>query len=85
MKTKLSSIGNFILKFIHDAFYSCKVSMVFSPLPISFVSPLQVVDDSSESLRGELRKRLTGDDPDLTKVERLKIRQFLEAFSDDLQ
>jgi hypothetical protein len=43
---------------------------------------LQVVDDDAESLRANLWKRLTSDDPDLTKNERLKIRQFLEALPD---
>ncbi|XP_062156171.1 phosphoglucan phosphatase DSP4, amyloplastic [Alnus glutinosa] len=43
---------------------------------------VQVVDDDAESLRANLWKRLTSDDPDLTKNERQKIRQFLEALPD---
>ncbi|XP_041022046.1 phosphoglucan phosphatase DSP4, amyloplastic-like isoform X2 [Juglans microcarpa x Juglans regia] len=46
---------------------------------------LPVLDDNPDSLSAVLRKRLTGDDPDLTKDERLKVGQFLEAFPDDEQ
>ncbi|KAF5467000.1 hypothetical protein F2P56_016876 [Juglans regia] len=46
---------------------------------------LPVLDDNPDSLSAVLRKRLTGDDPGLTKDERLKVRQFLEAFPDDEQ
>jgi hypothetical protein len=54
-------------------------------LALSFFSSFQVVDDDADSLRGNLWKRLTSEDPHLTKYERLKIRQFLEAFQDDEQ
>lgn len=43
----------------------------------------QVLADNTDSISAEIRKRLTGDDPDLTADERLKIRQFLETFPDD--
>ncbi|XP_041022039.1 phosphoglucan phosphatase DSP4, amyloplastic-like isoform X1 [Juglans microcarpa x Juglans regia] len=46
---------------------------------------VEVLDDNPDSLSAVLRKRLTGDDPDLTKDERLKVGQFLEAFPDDEQ
>lgn len=46
---------------------------------------LQVLDDNTDSVSAVVRKRLTSDDPDLTKEERLKIRQFLEAFPDGEQ
>ncbi|KAF5466999.1 hypothetical protein F2P56_016875 [Juglans regia] len=46
---------------------------------------VEVLDDNPDSLSAVLRKRLTGDDPGLTKDERLKVRQFLEAFPDDEQ
>ncbi|KAG2729696.1 hypothetical protein I3760_01G261800 [Carya illinoinensis] len=46
---------------------------------------VEVLDDNPDGLSAVLRKRLTGDDPDLTKDERLKVRQFLEAFPDDEQ
>jgi hypothetical protein len=46
---------------------------------------VQVLDDDPDSLRAILWKRLTSDEPHLTKDERLKIRQFLEAFPDDEQ
>lgn len=44
---------------------------------------MQVVEDDPNSINATLRKRLTGDDPDLTTAERLKIRQFLEAHPSD--
>lgn len=44
---------------------------------------MQVVEDDPNSTNATLRKRLTGDDPDLTTAERLKIRQFLEAHPSD--
>jgi hypothetical protein len=34
---------------------------------------VQVVDDDTESLGANLRKRLTGEDPHLTKDERLNL------------
>ncbi|KAG8651782.1 phosphoglucan phosphatase DSP4, amyloplastic isoform X2 [Manihot esculenta] len=44
---------------------------------------IQVLADNTDSINAEIRKRLTGDDPELTPDERLKIRQFLETFPDD--
>lgn len=44
---------------------------------------IQVLDDDPSTANATLRERLTGDDPHLTSVERQKIRQFLEAYSDD--
>ena len=54
------------------------------PKRVSFFSILydQVLEDPG-SVRGSIRKRLTGDDPDLTRDERLAIRQFLEACPED--
>ncbi|KAB2033531.1 hypothetical protein ERO13_D04G021000v2 [Gossypium hirsutum] len=40
---------------------------------------LHVVNSDPNSANGEARKRLTSDDPDLTKEERIKIRRFLES------
>ncbi|MBA0571655.1 hypothetical protein Golob_002035 [Gossypium lobatum] len=39
----------------------------------------EVVNSDPNSANGEVRKRLTSDDPDLTKEERIKIRRFLES------
>ncbi|XP_039022914.1 phosphoglucan phosphatase DSP4, amyloplastic-like isoform X1 [Hibiscus syriacus] len=44
---------------------------------------LHVVDGDPSSGCGEVRKRLTSDDPDLTKEERMKIKQFLESYPDE--
>ncbi|MCI29231.1 phosphoglucan phosphatase DSP4 chloroplastic-like, partial [Trifolium medium] len=41
-----------------------------------------VIDDADGD-RASLRDRVTGDDPDLTKDERIKIIEFLEAFPDE--
>jgi hypothetical protein len=46
---------------------------------------LQVFDDNPNSVSANLRKRVNGDDPDVTKDERLKIIEFLESFPDDEQ
>ncbi|MFQ6647434.1 hypothetical protein Gotur_021619 [Gossypium turneri] len=40
---------------------------------------LHVVNSDPNSANGAVRKRLTSDDPDLTKEERIKIRRFLES------
>ncbi|XP_039012046.1 phosphoglucan phosphatase DSP4, amyloplastic-like isoform X1 [Hibiscus syriacus] len=44
---------------------------------------LYVVDSDPNSGYGAVRKRLTGDDPYLTKEERMKIMQFLESYPDE--
>lgn len=44
---------------------------------------VQISDDNPDGFNAALRKRLTANDPDLTKNERLIIRQFLEACPDD--
>ncbi|PSR98055.1 Phosphoglucan phosphatase DSP4 [Actinidia chinensis var. chinensis] len=41
---------------------------------------VQVSNDDPSTVTAPIRKRLTGNDPDLTKDERLTIRQFLEAY-----
>ena len=59
--------------------------LLFSILDFTYcILHEQVLDDPS-SVRVSLRERLTGDDPDLTKDERLRIRVFLEAYPDDEQ
>ncbi|KAJ6349945.1 hypothetical protein OIU78_006189 [Salix suchowensis] len=44
---------------------------------------VQVLDDDTDSANAALRKSFTGDDPDLTREERLKIRRILEALPED--
>lgn len=44
---------------------------------------MQVLGDDHSSVGAALQSRLTADDPDLTKDERLQIRQFLEAYPDE--
>ncbi|KAK8357726.1 hypothetical protein V6Z11_A05G441000 [Gossypium hirsutum] len=44
---------------------------------------LHVVNGDPNSANGEVRKRLTSDDPDLTKEERIKIRRFLESLAEE--
>ncbi|XP_007010098.2 PREDICTED: phosphoglucan phosphatase DSP4, amyloplastic isoform X1 [Theobroma cacao] len=44
---------------------------------------LHVVNNDPSSVNGAVRKRLTSEDPDLRKEERLKIRQFLEAYPEE--
>ncbi|XP_016751073.1 phosphoglucan phosphatase DSP4, amyloplastic isoform X4 [Gossypium arboreum] len=44
---------------------------------------LHVVNGDPNSANGEVRKRLTSDDPDLTKEERIKIRRFLESLTEE--
>lgn len=50
------------------------------PFVLTFI---QVADDDLSSVNATIRKRLTSDDPDLTTDERLKIRQLLDAYSDE--
>ncbi|EOY18911.1 Dual specificity protein phosphatase family protein isoform 5 [Theobroma cacao] len=44
---------------------------------------LHVVNNDPSSVNGAVRKRLSSEDPDLRKEERLKIRQFLEAYPEE--
>lgn len=44
---------------------------------------MQVLDDDHSSAGAALRNRLNADDPDLTRDERLQIRQYLEAYPDE--
>ena len=44
---------------------------------------VQIFDDDKGSVNGVLRKRLTGDDPVLTREDRLKIRKSLETLPGD--
>ncbi|XP_022765509.1 phosphoglucan phosphatase DSP4, amyloplastic-like isoform X3 [Durio zibethinus] len=44
---------------------------------------LHIVDNDPNSVSAVVRKRLTSENPDLTKEERLKIRQLLESYPDE--
>ncbi|KAF5453386.1 hypothetical protein F2P56_028291 [Juglans regia] len=78
--------GRYEYKYVVDGEWTCsKNELLTSVNKDGYINNYMEVFDDNPEISGELRKRLTGDDPDLTKHERLKIRQFLEAFSDDLQ
>ncbi|RDX66325.1 SEC12-like protein 1 [Mucuna pruriens] len=78
--------GLYEYKYIVDGEWTCnKDELVTSPNKDGHVNNfIQVLDDTS-SARASLRKRLTGDDPDLTTDERLRIKEFLEASPDEDQ
>ncbi|XVF82049.1 hypothetical protein PTKIN_Ptkin16aG0012000 [Pterospermum kingtungense] len=44
---------------------------------------LHVVNNDPNSVNAAVQKRLASEDPDLTKEERMKRRQFLESYSDE--
>ncbi|XP_050210145.1 phosphoglucan phosphatase DSP4, amyloplastic [Mercurialis annua] len=44
---------------------------------------VQVLSDDTDSISTAIRTRLTGEDPNLTSDERLKIREFLETSPED--
>ncbi|KAF7820208.1 phosphoglucan phosphatase DSP4, amyloplastic [Senna tora] len=76
--------GSYEYKYIVDGEWTCsKYQLVTSPNKDGHVNNLLQVLDNSSSVNASIRKRLIGDDPDLTKDERLKIRQFLESCPDE--
>ncbi|KAH7537029.1 phosphoglucan phosphatase DSP4, amyloplastic [Ziziphus jujuba] len=77
--------GHYEYKYIIDGKWTCnKFELITSPNKDGHVNNfVQVLDDDPSTANATLRERLTGDDPHLTSVERQKIRQFLEAYSDD--
>lgn len=77
--------GHYEYKYIVDGDWTCnKFELITSPNKDGHVNNyVQVVNDDASGTRAALRKRLTSDDPSLTKNERLKIRQFLEACPDE--
>ncbi|KAB1218985.1 Phosphoglucan phosphatase DSP4, amyloplastic [Morella rubra] len=79
--------GHYEYKYIVDGEWICNEDgLVTSGNKDGHVNNyIQVLDDNTDSVSAVIRKRLTSDDPDLTKEERLKIRQFLEAFPDGEQ
>ncbi|GAA0165753.1 protein phosphatase [Lithospermum erythrorhizon] len=44
---------------------------------------IKVYDNKPNSINAAVRRRMAGDDPDLTKNERIIIRQFLDAFPEE--
>ncbi|XP_027365397.1 phosphoglucan phosphatase DSP4, amyloplastic isoform X2 [Abrus precatorius] len=75
--------GLYEYKYIVDGEWTCnKDELVTSPNKDGHVNNfIQVLDSSS--VRASLWERLTGDDPDLTKDERLRIKEFFEACPDE--
>ncbi|KAJ7974971.1 Phosphoglucan phosphatase [Quillaja saponaria] len=77
--------GRYEYKYIVDGGWTCnKFELVTSPNRDGHVNNfVQVLDDDRNSADATLWNRLTGDDPDLTKDERLRIREFLETYPDE--
>ncbi|PKI68576.1 hypothetical protein CRG98_011062 [Punica granatum] len=76
--------GDYEYKYIVDGEWVCNENeLITSPNKDSHVNNyITVTDDDPSSASAILRKRLTSDDPDLTKGERMIIRQFLEAYEE---
>ncbi|KAK9283915.1 hypothetical protein L1049_012170 [Liquidambar formosana] len=77
--------GRYEYKYIVDGEWMCnKHELVSSANDDGHVNNyVEVFNDDPNSTDAAVQKRLTSDDPYLTKDERLKIRQFLEACPDD--
>lgn len=58
-------------------------SSVFTIILLFLSVDVQVFDENPSSTNAAIRKRLTGEDPDLTDNERSIIRQFLETCEDE--
>ncbi|KAK6933471.1 AMP-activated protein kinase, glycogen-binding domain [Dillenia turbinata] len=76
--------GRFEYKYIVDEEWLCNENeLITSPNRDGHVNNyIEVSIPAPNSNRAMLRERLMGDDPDLTRDERLKIRQFLEVYPD---
>ncbi|OIW01717.1 hypothetical protein TanjilG_05170, partial [Lupinus angustifolius] len=78
--------GHYEYKYIVDGEWTCNNDeLVTSPNKDGHVNNYVQVLDDPNSVRSSLWDRLTGDDPDLTKDERLRIREFLQASPNDSQ
>ncbi|XP_061353421.1 phosphoglucan phosphatase DSP4, amyloplastic [Gastrolobium bilobum] len=78
--------GRYEYKYIVDGEWTCnKDELLTSPNKDGHVNNFVQVIDDPNSVRASLRERLTGDDPDLTKDERLRIKEFFEACPDEDQ
>ncbi|KAG8380584.1 hypothetical protein BUALT_Bualt06G0030700 [Buddleja alternifolia] len=77
--------GHYEYKYVVDGEWTCnKYELVTSPNKDGQVNNyVQVFDDNPSSISAAIRKRLTGDDPNLSTNERIIIRQFLEACPDE--
>ncbi|XP_057424984.1 phosphoglucan phosphatase DSP4, amyloplastic isoform X1 [Lotus japonicus] len=76
--------GRYEYKYIVDGEWTCnKDELVTSPNKDGHVNNFVQVLDGTNGANASLRERLTGDDPDLIKDERLRIKEFLEAFPDE--
>lgn len=73
--------GCYEYKYIVDGEWMCnKYELVTSPNKDGHVNNyIRVADSNPNSISSRMRKRLSGEDPYLTKNERTIIRQFLEA------
>ncbi|XP_021738563.1 phosphoglucan phosphatase DSP4, amyloplastic-like [Chenopodium quinoa] len=76
--------GHYEYKYIVDGEWTCNKNELVTPTNNDGHTNNYVVvsADDPDSDRAQVRKRLTGEDPDLTTNERIKIRQFLEEVSD---
>lgn len=76
--------GRYEYKYVVDGEWTCNKNELVTPTNNDGHTNNYVVvyADDPESESAQLRKRLTGDDPDLTTKERIRIRQFLEEVSD---
>ncbi|XP_022743725.1 phosphoglucan phosphatase DSP4, amyloplastic isoform X2 [Durio zibethinus] len=77
--------GSYEYKYIVDGEWTCnEFELVTTPNKDGHVNNfLDVVDNDPSSINAAVRKRLTSEDPDLTKEEREKIRQLLESYPDE--
>ncbi|KAL4190998.1 hypothetical protein AMTRI_Chr07g78640 [Amborella trichopoda] len=77
--------GHYEYKYIIDGKWTCNPDdLVTKPNRDGHVNNyIDVCDDGLDDATRELRKRLMDDNVDLTKEERLLIREFLEAYNDD--
>ncbi|XVF82977.1 hypothetical protein PTKIN_Ptkin16aG0095700 [Pterospermum kingtungense] len=76
--------GHYEYKYIVDGEWTYnELELVTTPNKDGHVNNfVHVVDNDPSSVNAAIRRRLTSEDPDLTKEERMKIRQFLEAYPD---
>ncbi|XP_004496155.1 phosphoglucan phosphatase DSP4, amyloplastic isoform X2 [Cicer arietinum] len=76
--------GRYEYKYIVDGEWTInKDELVTSPNKDGHVNNFIEVLDDADGDRAFLRERLTADDPDLTKDERIRIKEFLETCPDE--
>lgn len=77
--------GCYEYKYIVDGEWACNSYELLAPVNKDghVNNYVQVSDEDPNSLTAALWKRMMGSDSDLTKDERIKIRQFLEAYPED--